>query len=62
MRFPFTFMGLLSLAMGVWMFAYLITHPHVDAMTGGLTMMSAFLMVAFGSFVAYRRFVKGDRG
>ena len=56
MRFPFTFMGVFSLAVGLWMFFFLITHPHMDPFAGGLVTMSAFLMVAFGSFVVYRRY------
>ena len=61
MRYPFTFMGVFSLAVGVWMFLYLILHPHSDPFAAGLVTMSAFLMVAFGSFVVYRRFVQGKR-
>ncbi len=56
MQFPFTFMGFFSLAVGVWMFFFLITHPHIEPFAGGLVTMSAFLMVAFGSFVVYRRY------
>ncbi len=60
-RYPFTFMGVFSLAVGVWMVLYLILHPHSDQFAAGLVTMSAFLMVAFGSFVVYRRFVQGKR-
>jgi len=61
MRYPFTFMGVFSLAVGLWMFFFLITHPHMDPFAGGLTTMSAFLMVAFGSFVVYRTYKeRGD--
>lgn len=61
MRYPFTFMGVFSLIVGIWMFVYLITHPHSDPFAAGLVTMSGFLMVGFGSFVVYRRFVQGRR-
>lgn len=64
MRFPFAFMGFFSLAVGAWMFFFLITHPRMDPFAGGLITMSAFLMVAFGSFVVYRVYLerKAARG
>jgi len=61
MQFPFTFMGIFSLVVGVWMFIYLMAHPRLDGFSAGLITMSAFLMVAFGSFVVYRRFFEGKR-
>ena len=59
MRFPFTFMGLLSLAFGAWIFLYLAQHRPEGAVSGGIEVAMAFTMVAFGSFVVWRRLTRG---
>jgi hypothetical protein len=59
MRFPFTFMGLLSVAMGAWIGAYALSHPSRDGVTVGLEVVPAVLFVAFGGWVLYRRLVHG---
>ena len=50
MRFPFTFMGFLSLAFAAWIGVFFALHR------AGLPELGvAVLMVAFGSYLLYRR-------
>jgi hypothetical protein len=58
-RFPFTFMGLMSLAFGAWLFLYLALHRPEGPVSGGIEVAMAFTMVAFGSFVVWRRLTRG---
>jgi hypothetical protein len=59
MRFPFTFMGLLSVVLGAWIAAYIALHPTSDALTLGLEVVPAVALVAFGGWLLYRRVVHG---
>ena len=59
MRFPFTFMALLSIAMGAWIGAYALLHPFADALTVGLEVVPAAGLVLFGAWLLYRRAVHG---
>lgn len=56
MRFPFTFMGFLSLGLGVWIMVYFLIHKPDGPVSGGIEVAMAFLMIAFGSWVVWRRF------
>ncbi len=55
MRFPFTFMGFLSLVLGVWIFVYFLIHKPDGPVSGGIEVAAGFVMIAFGSWVCYRR-------
>ncbi len=59
MRFPFTFMGLMSLALGAWIFLYFVVRHPDGPVSGGIEVATAFVMVAFGSWVVYRRLTRG---
>ena len=59
MRFPFTFMGLLSVAMGTWIGGYVLLHRSNDPVTVALEVVPALALVAFGAFLLYRRAVHG---
>jgi hypothetical protein len=59
MRFPFTFMGLLSVALGAWIVGYLLLHPSRDGVTLGLEVVPALALFAFGAWLLYRRAVHG---
>jgi hypothetical protein len=54
MRFPFTFMGLLSLGFAAWIVLLFTLHR-----AGWLELVVAGLMVAFGAYVLYRRLAHG---
>lgn len=58
-RFPFTFMGLLSLALGAWIVGYLLLHPSHDGVTVGFEVLPALGLFAFGGWLLYRRAVHG---
>jgi hypothetical protein len=58
-RFPFTFMGILSLALGVWIFAFFLIRKPDGPVSGGIEVATAFVMVAFGSWVVWRRLTRG---
>lgn len=55
MRFPFTFMGLLSIALGIWIVAYAALHPVHDAVVLGLEAIPAVALLAFGGWIVVRR-------
>src|ERR1700694_4058419 len=58
-RFAFTFMGLLSIALGAWIVGYLLLHPTSDGVTVGLEVVPAMALFAFGGWLLYRRAVHG---
>jgi len=58
-RFPFTFMGVLSVALGVWIFLYFLIRKPDGPVSGGIEVATAFVMVAFGSWVVWRRLTRG---
>jgi hypothetical protein len=60
-RFPFTFMGVLALAMGVWVVAYVITHQALDAASRSLALGTAVVCFAFGLYVLVRRARRGPQ-
>ena len=62
MRFPFTFMGLMSLALGVWIFLYMLVHKPDGPVSGGIEVAMAFVMVGFGSWVVWRRLTRRGEG
>ena len=55
-RFPFTLMGVVSLALGAWVFIYFLLRGPDGPVSGGIEVATAFLMVAFGSWVVWRKF------
>jgi hypothetical protein len=61
MRFPFTFMGLLSLAFGAWIAVYFAGHRSVDPVVAGSGWGAAVLMLGFGAYVLVRRLRHGSQ-
>lgn len=62
MRFPFTFMGVMSLLLGVWILAYFLVGRPDGPVSGGIEVATAFVMIAFGSWVVWRRLSGRERG
>jgi hypothetical protein len=60
-RFPFTFIGLLALAIGVWVVLYLLAHPALDPVSRGLAGGTALLCFGFGAYVLIRRVRRGPQ-
>jgi hypothetical protein len=54
-RFPFIFMGFMSLGLGLWILLYFIVSRPDGPVSGGIEVATAFTMVAFGSWVVWRR-------
>jgi len=60
-RFPFTFMGLLALALGAWAVLYLVVHQTLDATSRGLVAGTAAVCFGFGVYVLVRRVRRGPQ-
>ena len=59
MRFPFTFMGMVSLAIGVFVVAYVAGHRSLEPGTTWIALAAAALAFGFGAYVLVRRVVRG---
>ena len=60
-RFPFTFMGLLALGIGLWVAFYLAGHRERDGVSQALAAGTAVLCFAFGGYVLIRRVRRGPQ-
>ena len=61
MRFPFTFMGLMALGIGVWVALYLARHPGLDPLSEGIAVVTALISFGFGAYVLIRRVTRGPQ-
>jgi hypothetical protein len=61
LRFPFTFIGLLALAIGLWVVVYLASHPGLDAVSRSLALGTAVVCLGFGAYVLIRRVRRGPQ-
>ncbi|HKW60178.1 MAG TPA: hypothetical protein VJR46_10550 [Candidatus Dormibacteraeota bacterium] len=61
MRFPFTFMGVIALAMGVWVIVYLAAHQALDQVSRQLALGTAVVCFAFALYVLIRRVRRGPQ-
>ena len=61
MRFPFTFMGLMALAIGVWAVIYLAANRSMDPGSQGLIAGTALVCLGFGVYVLVRRVRRGPQ-
>ena len=59
MRFPFTFMGILALGIGLWVLVYLAWHRGLDAGSQGAALATALVCFGFGAYVLIRRVRRG---
>ncbi len=62
MRFPFTLMGFASLVLGVWIIVYFLIRKPDGPVSGGIEVAMAFVMIAFGSWVVWRRLTGREHG
>jgi len=58
-RFPFTFLGLMAIVIGVLVPLYLIAHPGLDPVSVGISYATALVALAFGVYVLVRRLRRG---
>ena len=61
MRFPFTFMGVMALGIGLWVVLYLAVHHELDPVSQGLAVATAVLSFGFGAYVLIRRVRRGSQ-
>ena len=61
LRFPFTFMGVMALGIGLWVVAYLAIHRSLDAGSQGLAAGTAVVCFGFAAYVLIRRLVRGPQ-
>jgi hypothetical protein len=60
-RFPFTFMGVMALAMGLWVVGYLAAHRSLDAVSQELAGGAALVCFGFAAYVLIRRVMHGPQ-
>ena len=60
-RFPFTFMGLIALGIGMWIVVYLALRPELDTASRGLAAATAAVCFGFGLYVLIRRVRRGPQ-
>ena len=60
-RFPFTFMGLMALAIGVWIVIYLAAHRSLDPGSQVLAGGTAVVCFGFAAYVLIRRVIRGPQ-
>lgn len=59
-RYPFFFMGLLSLLLGLMFLVWFVVFQPDGPVSGGIEFAMAFVMIAFGSYVVWRRITGKD--
>jgi len=60
-RFPFTFMGVMALGIGLWVGLYVAGHPSLDAFSKGVALLTAVVLFGFGAYVLIRRVRRGPQ-
>ena len=61
MRFPFTFMGLMALGLGLWALVYLAGHRGLDAASQGIAAFTVVISWGFAAYVLIRRVRRGPQ-
>lgn len=61
LRFPFTFLGFIALAIGAWVVVYLAAHRSLDAVSQDLAAATAVVCFGFGLYVLIRRLMRGPQ-
>jgi hypothetical protein len=61
LRFPFTFMGVMALAIGIWALAYMAIHKGLDPASQGIAVTTLLISWGFGAYVLIRRVRRGPQ-
>ena len=61
MRFPFTFMGVMALGIGLWVVVYLAGHPGLDSGSRGIAAAAVALAWGLAAYVLIRRIRRGPQ-
>jgi hypothetical protein len=60
-RFPFTFMGVLALGIGLWVLVYLGGHRGMDPVSQGIAAITILMFWGLGGYVLIRRIRRGPQ-
>jgi hypothetical protein len=55
-------MGVMSLVLGAWIMVYFLVRQPDGPVSGGIEVAVAFVMIAFGSWVVWRRLTGREQG
>ena len=61
LRFPFTFMGVMALGIGLWVLAYLAGHRNLDPASQAIAAATVLISWSFGAYVLIRRVRRGPQ-
>jgi hypothetical protein len=61
LRFPFTFMGVMALGIGLWVLAYLAGHRGLDLVSQAIAAATILISWSFGAYVLIRRVRRGPQ-
>jgi len=61
LRFPFTFMGLMALGLGLWGLVYLAGHQGLEPVSRGIGVVTVVLSLGFAAYVLIRRVRSGPQ-
>jgi uncharacterized membrane protein len=61
LRFPFTFMGVMALGLGLWVLVYLAAHPLLDPGSEGIAIATVVITWSFAAYVLIRRIRRGPQ-
>ncbi|HXC79559.1 MAG TPA: hypothetical protein VNU19_21210 [Candidatus Acidoferrum sp.] len=61
MRFPFTFMGLMALGIGIWVVVYLAGHRGLDPAAQTIAGATVLISWSFALYVLVRRVRRGPQ-
>jgi hypothetical protein len=61
LRFPFTFMGILALGIGLWALIYLAGHRGLDSASQEIGLATVVVSWAFAGYVLVRRLRRGPQ-
>ena len=61
LRFPFTFMGVMALGIGIWVLAYLAGHRGLDPASQAIAAATVLISWGLGAYVLIRRLRRGQQ-
>jgi hypothetical protein len=61
LRFPFTFMGVMALGIGLWVLVYLAGHRGLDSGSQWIALATVVMSWAFAAYVLVRRLRRGPQ-
>jgi hypothetical protein len=61
LRFPFTFLGLMALGLGLWVLVYLAGHRGLAPASQGVGLVTVAICLGFGVYVLVRRIRRGPQ-